>query len=94
MRHLIAISQVAFSALLIHVTGGRLETHFHIFGSLAFLAAYRDWTVLVPSTLLVALDHLMRGIYLPESSVRRSPHPATGGGWNTRAGCCSKTSGW
>ena len=37
------------SALLIHLTGGRIETHFHVFGSLAFLAFYRDWRVLVPA---------------------------------------------
>lgn len=41
-RHVIAIAQVLFSGLLIHVTGGRIETHFHIFGSLAFIAIYRD----------------------------------------------------
>ena len=34
------------SALLIHLTGGRIETHFHVFGSLAILAFYRDWRVL------------------------------------------------
>ena len=53
-RHLIAISQVLFSSLLIQVTGGRIETHFHVFGSLAFLAFYRDWTVLIPATVVVA----------------------------------------
>src|SRR5690348_8359449 len=37
-RHTIAISQMLMSALLIHMTGGRIETHFHVFGSLAFLA--------------------------------------------------------
>jgi signal transduction histidine kinase/DNA-binding NarL/FixJ family response regulator len=66
-RHLIAICQVGFSSLLIHLTGGRIETHFHVFGSLAFLAAYRDWTVLAPATVLVALDHLLRGIFWPET---------------------------
>ena len=66
-RHLIAICQVGFSSLLIHLTGGRIETHFHVFGSLAFLAAYRDWTVLVPATLLVAVDHLVRGLFWPET---------------------------
>ncbi|MGV3486591.1 MAG: ATP-binding protein [Planctomycetaceae bacterium] len=66
-RHVIAICQVTFSSLLIHVTGGRIETHFHIFGSLAFLAAYRDWTVLVPATVLVAIDHLVRGLLWPET---------------------------
>ncbi len=38
--------------LLIHLTGGRIETHFHVFGSLAFLAFYRDWRVLVPATIV------------------------------------------
>lgn len=66
-RYLIAISQVSFSSLLIHLTGGRIETHFHVFGSLAFLAAYRDWKVLVPATVLVALDHLVRGMFWPET---------------------------
>src|SRR5882757_6016939 len=40
-RHVIAIGQMMTSALLIHLTGGRIETHFHVFGSLAFLAFYR-----------------------------------------------------
>jgi len=66
-RHVIGIVQVLFSGLLIHVTGGRIETHFHIFGSLAFLAIYRDWTVLVPATLIVAVDHFVRGYFWPES---------------------------
>ncbi len=55
------------SALLIHLSGGRIETHFHVFGSLAFLSFYRDWRVLVPATIVVALDHALRGIFWPES---------------------------
>jgi two-component system sensor histidine kinase/response regulator len=66
-RHVIATSQMLMSALLIHLTGGRLETHFHIFGSLAFLAFYRDWRVFVPATLVVAADHFLRGVYWPMS---------------------------
>jgi PAS domain S-box-containing protein len=66
-RHSVAIAQVSFSALLIHLTGGRLETHFHVFGSLAFLTLYRDWRVLQTATLVVALDHLLRGLWYPES---------------------------
>jgi hypothetical protein len=37
-RYVIAIGQLCTSSLLIHLTGGRIETHFHVFGSLAFLA--------------------------------------------------------
>jgi len=66
-RYVIAIAQVLWSALLIHLTGGRIETHFHVFGSLAFLAFYRDWRVLLVATLVVASDHLLRGILWPES---------------------------
>jgi hypothetical protein len=66
-RCVIATAQMLFSALLIHLTGGRIETHFHVFGSLAVLAFYRDWRVFIPATLVVGLDHLIRGIYWPES---------------------------
>ena len=66
-RHVIAVAQMLTSALLIHLTGGRIETHFHVFGSLAFLAFYRDWRVLISATVVVALDHLFRGLYLPQS---------------------------
>jgi signal transduction histidine kinase len=66
-RYVVAIAQMLWSALLIHLTGGRIETHFHVFGSLAFLAFYRDWRVLVPATLVVASDHLLRGAFWPES---------------------------
>jgi hypothetical protein len=66
-RHVIAASQMLSSALLIHLTGGRIETHFHVFGSLAFLAFYLDWQVLITATVVVAADHFLRGIYWPES---------------------------
>jgi signal transduction histidine kinase len=66
-RLVIAGAQMLWSALLIHLTGGRIETHFHVFGSLAFLAFYRDWRVIVPATIVVAADHFARGVFWPES---------------------------
>jgi two-component system, sensor histidine kinase and response regulator len=66
-RYTIATAQMLMGALLIHLSGGRIETHFHVFGSLAFLAFYRDWRVLVPATIVVALDHMLRGIFWPQS---------------------------
>ena len=66
-RYTIAVAQMLMGALLIHLTGGRIETHFHVFGSLAFLAFYRDWRVLVPATVIVALAHLLRGLFWPQS---------------------------
>ena len=66
-RYSVAMTQMLWSGLLIHLTGGRIETHFHVFGSLAFLALYRDWKLLIPATLTVGLDHLVRAQVFPES---------------------------
>src|SRR5438270_5674544 len=66
-RYVIAVAQMLMSALLISVTGGRIETHFHVFGSLVILSFYRDWRVLIPATIVVALGHFVRGIYWPYS---------------------------
>lgn len=63
----IAVAQSSMSALLIHITGGRIETHFHVFGSLAFLSCYRDWRVLAVASTLVSGDHLLRGLFWPQS---------------------------
>ena len=66
-RHVIAVAQMLTSALLIHLSGGRIETHFHVFGSLAFLMFYRDWKVLISATVVIAADHCIRGIFWPLS---------------------------
>jgi diguanylate cyclase (GGDEF)-like protein len=66
-RQAIAIAQILVSSLLIDATGGRIETHFHLFGSLAFLALYRDPRVLITASLLTAADHFFRGIWWPQS---------------------------
>jgi len=66
-RYVVAIAQMLMGSLLIHVTGGRIETHFHVFGSLAFLAFYRDWRVLLPATLIVVGDHSVRDLWWPLS---------------------------
>ncbi|MGZ3693239.1 MAG: sensor histidine kinase [Bdellovibrionota bacterium] len=66
-RYVNAIAQIIFSTLFMRLTGGRIETHFHIFGSLAFLAFYRDWKVVALATLVTAFDHLLRGVFWPAS---------------------------
>jgi hypothetical protein len=66
-RMIMAIAQMQFSALLIHLMGGRIESHFHIFGSLAFLAFYKDPWVFVPAVSAISLDHLIRSLFWPES---------------------------
>jgi signal transduction histidine kinase/DNA-binding response OmpR family regulator len=66
-RHVIAAAQMAMTGLLIHLTGGRIETHFLIFGSLAFLSFFLDWRVLLTATAVTAADHAVRGALWPRS---------------------------
>jgi len=65
-RYTIALAQMLMGAMLVHLTGGRIEAHFHIFGSLAFLAFYRDWRLLVTASVMVTLDHLFQGFIWPQ----------------------------
>ena len=66
-RYFIAVAQMLMSGWLITLTGGRIETHFHVFASLVILSFYRDWRVLIAATIVVVLDHFLRGIYWPYS---------------------------
>ena len=66
-RHVTAASQMLMAGLLVHMTGGRIETHFAYFGLLAFLSFYYDWWILVTATVVAGSDHLLRAIMWPES---------------------------
>lgn len=66
-RHTVAMCQMIFSSLIIHLTGGQIESHFHIFASLAFLVAYNDWRIIISATVVVVIDHLVRGVIFPMS---------------------------
>ncbi len=66
-RHVIAVCQMLMSVLVIDVSGGRIESHFQVFGSLAFLAFYRDWRVLVTASVVTAIDHVAGGIWWPQA---------------------------
>ena len=66
-RHVVGIAQMAIGSLLIHLSGGRIETHFHVFGSLALLSFYRDWKVLASASIFAVGDHVLRGVLWPYS---------------------------
>ncbi|HET7535882.1 MAG TPA: hypothetical protein VFJ90_05470, partial [Candidatus Didemnitutus sp.] len=67
-RLLIGAAQMLMSALLIHLTNGRLESHFLVFVSLAFLALYRDLRVLALATTITLIDQLVAGALWPEAT--------------------------
>lgn len=58
-RFAIAIAFMCFSALFIHQSRGLIEMHFHVFASLAFLLAYRDWRVPVAGAAFIAVHHVL-----------------------------------
>lgn len=66
-RLCVGVAFAVMGGLYVHVGGGRIEFHFHYFASMAVLALYRDWRVLIAATLVAALDHAGRGIFWPQS---------------------------
>jgi len=77
-RMILASAQMVWVALLVHLTGGRIEMHFGFFASLALLALYRDWRVFLPATLIVVAYHLLAWL----------------GGLDSARGLATPTPGW
>src|SRR5579883_640924 len=69
----IAVAQMFMGILVMHLTGGRIESHFHVFGSIGMLAVYRDWRVLVLAVAVAAVDHIARGFLWWQSVYGSSP---------------------
>jgi methyl-accepting chemotaxis protein len=57
--HVIAIATQLMTALHIQQSYGMTELHFEVFVVLAFLIFFRDWKVVVTSTLTVAVHHIL-----------------------------------
>ncbi|ASJ70201.1 methyl-accepting chemotaxis protein [Granulosicoccus antarcticus] len=66
-RHVIAASTMLFTAIFIHLSGGRDEGHFHFFMMMAFIALYFDWRVVLTGIVVGALDHVLRSVLFPMS---------------------------
>jgi signal transduction histidine kinase len=69
VRHWIALTQMSWSVLFMWLLEGRTEAQFHVFTSLALLAFYRDWTMLLTSTLAAVAWPMVRVALLPASYV-------------------------
>jgi PAS domain S-box-containing protein len=61
------------SAILVHLSGGYIELHFHFFVMLAFLALYQDWIPYILAIVYVAIHHGVIGVVYPEAVFN---HPA------------------
>jgi signal transduction histidine kinase len=69
VRHFIALSQVGWSLLYMWLLEGRSEAQFHLFVSLAFIAFYRDWTVMLTAAVAAIAYPVVRIALLPDSFV-------------------------
>jgi diguanylate cyclase (GGDEF)-like protein/PAS domain S-box-containing protein len=60
-----AAGLVASSAVLVHLAGGVVETHFHFFVVVGIITLYQDWAVFVTAILFVAGHHGLMGALYP-----------------------------
>jgi signal transduction histidine kinase len=69
VRHFMALSQLGWSLLYMWLLEGRSEAQFHLFVSLAFIAFYRDWKVMLTAALAAIAYPVVRIALLPDSFV-------------------------
>ncbi len=84
---------IASSAVLVHLSGGHVEMHFHFFIMLAVIALYQEWLPFLLSIAFVAAHHGILGAIDP-TSVYNNPdaiaHPWKWAG--IHAGCIAAAS--
>ena len=54
------------SALLVHLSGGVIELHFHFFVIMAVIVLYQDWVTFLVALLFVVLEHGFLGMVFPD----------------------------
>src|SRR5216117_1041771 len=63
---LVGFGLMSSSAILVHLSGGYIEFHFHFFVMLSFLALLQDWVPYILAILYVALHHGIVGNLWPK----------------------------
>ena len=69
----VAFGLLTSSALLVHLTGGLIESHFHFFVVVPLLTLYGDWSVFLVAVTFVAAHHGVLAQLDPEAVFN---HPA------------------
>jgi PAS domain S-box-containing protein len=70
---LVGFGLISSSAILVHLSGGYIELHFHFFVMLVFLALYQDWVPYGLAFLYIAIHHGVVGVIWPTEVYN---HPA------------------
>jgi PAS domain S-box-containing protein len=61
------------SAVLVHITGGLIEAHFHFFVMVAALSLYEDWVPFLTSIAYVLLQHGIMAAFIDHDAVFNHP---------------------
>ena len=69
VRHFMAACQIGWSILFMWLLEGQPEAQLHVFVSLAFLAFYRDWRVIVTASLIAIAHPIVRLALVPDTYV-------------------------
>ncbi|HEX9696204.1 MAG TPA: ATP-binding protein [Actinomycetota bacterium] len=64
---------ISASALLVHLSGGTIEAHFHFFVMVIVISLYQDWTPFLLTLAFVVVHHGVMGVLEPQSVYN---HPA------------------
>jgi signal transduction histidine kinase/CheY-like chemotaxis protein len=68
-----SLGLITASAVLVHLSGGYIEMHFHFFVMTAVIAVYQDWVPFLTAIAYVAAHHGVVGVLLPHDVYN---HPA------------------
>jgi diguanylate cyclase (GGDEF)-like protein/PAS domain S-box-containing protein len=64
---MVAMGLLSSSAILVHLTGGSTEAHFHFFVMVTLLACYEEWVPYLLAILFVLVHHTLMGVVDPSS---------------------------
>jgi signal transduction histidine kinase len=61
----VTVGLILASALLVHLSGGYIEAHFHFFVMMAVIVLYQDWFPFLLAIISVVVDHGIIGTLVP-----------------------------
>jgi diguanylate cyclase (GGDEF)-like protein len=70
-----ALGLLTSSAVIVHLSGGLIEAHFHYFVVVALLSLYEDWTLFLAALLFVVLEHGVMSVVEPATVFAHGGNP-------------------
>ena len=64
---LVSVGRITCSAVLVHLSGGYIEAHFHFFVMIGLLSLYEDWVPFLLAAGYVVLHHGIGGAVAPDA---------------------------